>query len=257
MKKGEKKGQVTIFIILAIIIVGLVAVIYMFYPQIRSTFITEAKNPQAFMDSCLEEDLEELVDIISSHGGYYEPEFSYLYKDTEIAYLCYTNEYYVTCIVQEPMLKQTIEIEIREQIEPKVSTCLDEMQKDFRARGYQVSVQKGSTEVELLPKRVIVTSNSAVTLSKEATDVYDKISVSLNNNVYELISIANSILTFETTLGRAEPTLYMDNYRDLKVERLKQSDGTAIYILTDLNNQKIFQFASRSVAWPPGYSNEE
>ena len=48
----------------------------------------------------------------------------------------------------------------------------------------------------------------------------------------------------------------MNYYRDLKVEKLKQSEGTTVYILTDLNNNKKFQFASRSMAWKPGLSWE-
>ena len=45
----------------------------------------------------------------------------------------------------------------------------------------------------------------------------------------------------------------MNYYHDLNVEKKKQSDGSTIYILTDRNNENKFQFASRSVAWPPGY----
>jgi hypothetical protein len=48
----------------------------------------------------------------------------------------------------------------------------------------------------------------------------------------------------------------MNYYHDLKVEKKKQLDGTNIYILTDRNNENKFQFASRSVAWPPGYGAE-
>ena len=75
----------------------------------------------------------------------------------------------------------------------------------------------------------------------------------LNNNLYELVSITNSILNWESKYGDAETTVYMNYYHDLKVEKMKQSEGTTVYILTDKNNENKFQFASRSVAWPPGY----
>ena len=46
----------------------------------------------------------------------------------------------------------------------------------------------------------------------------------------------------------------MNYYHDLKVEKNKQTDGSTIYILTERDTENKFQFASRSVAWPPGIS---
>ena len=42
-------------------------------------------------------------------------------------------------------------------------------------------------------------------------------------------------------------------YPGVKVEKYKQEDGTTVYILTDRNTNDKFQFAVRSLAWPPGY----
>jgi len=75
----------------------------------------------------------------------------------------------------------------------------------------------------------------------------------VNNNIYELSAIAESILNSEADYGDVEVTVYMDYYTDLKVEKQKQSEGTTIYILTDRNTGDKFQFASRSIVWPPGY----
>ena len=65
----KKRGQVTIFIILAVFIVADTAVIYSFYPQIRSAFVTDLKNPGAFIEECLREDLENAVELIRIQGG--------------------------------------------------------------------------------------------------------------------------------------------------------------------------------------------
>ena len=45
----------------------------------------------------------------------------------------------------------------------------------------------------------------------------------------------------------------MTYYPWLKVEKILRDDGTKIYILTDRNTGDKFEFAVRSVAWPPGY----
>ena len=250
---SSKRSQVTIFIIIGILIILMGVLVYMFYPEIKTTIIPESKNPTSFIQSCIEKDIEDVVDKLSSQGGYLEPVNYFLYQDSKIGYLCYTNEYYETCVMQQPLLKKYIEDEIRDAINDKVDACFDSLVQSYEEDNYQVNLQKGDIIVELLPKRIVVTLDSSLSLTKESSENYEKFVVILNNNLYELVSIANSILEWEATYGDAETTLYMDYYHDLKVEKMQQSDGTTIYILTDRNNQNKFQFASRSVAWPPGY----
>ena len=253
---NKKRGQVTIFIIIAIVIIGLGILLYSFYPSIRSTFISEIKNPQAFVQDCLEDEIEEVVDELSLHGGQIDPESFYLYQGNKIRYLCYTGDYYETCVVQEPMLKESIEEEIKNAISAKASECFEDLKKSYQDKGYSVTLSQGNMGIELLPKRVVATFNNTFILRKDTTETYESFRVVINNNIYELVGITNSIINFESSLGNVDVTTYMDWYPDLKAEKMTQSDGTKIFILTDRNTNKKFQFASRSIAWPPGYSNE-
>ena len=246
-------GQVTIFIILAIVIVAIGILAYMFYPQIKSTLGFGPKNPSAYIQSCIEEDIENVVEKLSLQGGSLSPQHYIIYNNEKVEYLCYTDEYYKTCVMQQPMLKEHIESEIENEIKSKANDCFDSMKKSYEKKGYTVNLKQGTMDVELLPKRIVSTFNYSLTLAKEGSEKYDSFKVVLNNNLYELVSIANSILNSEAHYGDTETTVYMNYYHDLKVEKKKQSDGSTIYILTDRNNQKKFQFASRSVAWPPGF----
>jgi hypothetical protein len=155
--------------------------------------------------------------------------------------------------MQEPMLKEHIESEIENALSQKATECFNDLERSYRGQGYQVTLNRGDMNVELLPKRVVMSFDSSLTLTKGGSETYDNFRVLLNNNLYELIGITISILNMEATFGDAETTTYMNYYHDLKVEKQKQSEGTTIYILTDLNNEKKFQFASRSIAWSPGY----
>jgi hypothetical protein len=109
------------------------------------------------------------------------------------------------------------------------------------------------TNVELLPKRVVTSFDYVLTVSRAQTDRYEDFGVILNNNLYELISIANSIIEWEAVSGDVDPKTYMAFYPDLKVEKNLRDDGTYIYILTDRNIGNKFQFASRSLVSLPGY----
>lgn len=116
----ENKGQVTIFIIIAIFVVAIGVLIYTLSPQIRTGIQKETKNPEEFIQTCLEEEIEDAVKTLSPQGGSIEPVHYILYQDERIEYLCYTNEELRTCVVQQPLLKQHIESEIEEEIKDDV-----------------------------------------------------------------------------------------------------------------------------------------
>lgn len=251
---NSKRGQITIFIIIAMIIIILGILIYLFYPEIKTTLGFQVENPSVFIQECIEKDVEDAIKLLSSQGGSINPKHYILYKDEKIEYLCYTPKYYITCTVQQPMLKSHIESEIIKQIEEKSKKCFDDLEESYKKKNYDVDLKRGDEKVELLPNQIVITFENPITLTKgEDSEEYGSFSVVVNNNLYELISIANSILNWETTYGDSETTIYMNYYPDKKVEKKLQSDGTTIYILTNRNTGDKFQFASRSVAWPPGF----
>ncbi len=251
-KVVNKKGQLTIFVIVAIVIVALGVLVYNFFPEIKTTLGFAVNNPGSFMQECMDEELGNSVKMISSQGGSLDPVHYYLYLDEKIEYLCYTNEDYLTCVVQQPLLKQHIENEIKNAIKNKEDSCFAELRNSFQGQGYSVDLKEGNTSVELLPKRVVVTFNRQLTLTKEDSETYEKLDVVLNNNLYELMSVANSIINMEVQFGDSETTVYMNYYHNLKVEKLKQGDGTKVYILTNRDTGNKFQFATRSKVFPAG-----
>lgn len=252
-KNFNKKGQLTLFIILAIVVVVLGVLIYMFYPQIQITLGFGAKSPTEFIQLCLEDEIQNNIEELSIHGGSLNPEHYFLYGGEKIEYLCYTEKDYETCVMQQPFLRQHIEEELKNSVEDSSRQCFEKLKESYEGQGYTTKLIFGETDLRLFPNRVVVNFNHTLTLTKEDSERYTEFSMVLNNNLYELVSIAISILNFEATYGDSETTLYMNFYHDLKVEKKKQSDGTTIYILTNRDSGEKFQFASRSIAWPSGY----
>ncbi len=251
----NKRGQVTLFIILAIILVGIVALFYFMFPRIKTTFETQIQNPETLLQNCLKDKIEDTVNTISLQGGSINPELFYLYQGNKVRYLCYTEEYYAPCVMQQVFLEEQIETEIKNEIQAEANSCFDRLEESFKSSGYDVELTRGELKVDLLPKIVLVTFNNKLVLSRGgSSQVKEKFDIILDNNLYELAGISGSILEWETQYGDTETTLYMTYYRDLRVEKKKQDDGTTVYILTNKKNQNKFQFASRSVPWPPGYA---
>jgi hypothetical protein len=253
-KRLNKKGQVTIFIIIAILVVALGVLIYMFYPKIISRTTTETTNPSTFIQECMQDKIQNTVDTLSLQGGSVNPTFYYTYGKDNIEYLCYTNQYYRPCVVQQPMLIQHIQSEIQKEIKNDTISCFDSMKKSYENKGYQVDMKSGNTTVELLPEKIVTTFGYELVLTKGEAAKYQDFKITLDNNLYELAGIANSIINWETQYGDAEVTTYMNYYHNLKVEKQKQLDETTIYILTNRDNGNKFQFASRSYPFPPGIS---
>lgn len=257
--RTQKKAQVTIFVIVAIVIVVLALVFYFFSPEIKSVLgVGSLTIPSDYLQSCMEKEIKDQTKLIASQGGVLEPEFYLLNKGEKLRYLCYSSQPYLQCVVQEPMLLETFEEEVRKAINEREKKCFDDLKKDYQRKGYDVQITNGETEVDMLPKNIMVTFNKKIVVSKEDTFSYDTTKIIVqNNNLYELISIANSIVQWETNYGDSETTLYMDYYPHIKVEKDKKTDGSTVYIITDRNTGDKFQFASRSVAWPAGYGMNE
>jgi hypothetical protein len=228
-------------------------------PESDITTVFDEKNPNAFIQTCLEDKIIDTIEIVSLQGGSIAPEHYFTYNNINIEYLCYTNQNIgevvdPACVIQQPLLKQHIESEIEDEIKEDVRSCFIALKESYEEKNYNVNLGPGITTVELLPKRVVASFNYVLTVSRAQTDRYDSFSVILNNNLYELISIANSIIEWEVIEGEADPRIYMALYNDfLIVERNPRDDGTNIYVLTDKNTEDKFQLASRSWVSLPGH----
>lgn len=247
-----KKAQVTLFVLIALLIVGIVLVILL-WPSIKTTFVKEI-NPEEYIKSCTAQYVEEAIDLASKSGGSIYPVHTVSFQGQQVEYLCYTNEYYKTCVMQQPLLKQHVEYEVVNYIKPKVEGCVQSLQGELEKRGYTVSYKRPDVSLSIIPKNINVNVKVGMTLTKEKTTTYDAVKVNVKNPIYDLIMIAGSILNFEARYGDADPLGYMFYYPNLKAQKIKQDDGTKIYILQDRESGQIFQFASRSLSWPAGYT---
>ena len=100
-----KKGQVSVFIIVAIVIVAAVLV---FFLWIRPDLLSELGGGLNF-EGCVEDVIEQSIDELAPRAGFVSPGFVYNYDGEEFTYLCYTNDYYETCTVQVPFLKNVFD----------------------------------------------------------------------------------------------------------------------------------------------------
>ena len=256
-KRESKKSQITLFVIIAIVIVA-VLIVFSIYalPKIKAYF----SNPQVSLENCFKDNIETELPKILLAGGTLNPDLYFMYEGGAVDYLCYTSEYYKTCTMQKPFIKQDIENQLKIAINANVQKCFNDYTEKLRVKGYVVSVSSENVDLNLqiLPKEIVASLNNQITAKKgEETISYtgtNLFNAKISSNVYEILMVASSILNFEARYGDSNPETYMFYYKNLKIEKKKQSDGTKIYILTDRNTDEKFKFATRSLAWPPGYA---
>lgn len=114
----NKSGQVTIFIIIAIILVAVVVLFFAFKGNLGILGLNpEISNIKGFVESCIEETGKEAILFVSSNGGYFlTPEFS---TSDGIPYYYFNGRSYIPS-------KERIENEISLYMNSLLSFCTNE-----------------------------------------------------------------------------------------------------------------------------------
>jgi hypothetical protein len=257
--KEGKRGQLTIFIIIAILIIALALLIYFLYPKMISKGGLQTSNPYTYMDTCIKEKIEETIQIVSLQGGNYivtSQNQGYFYRGEYVRFLCYSNEDFQPCVNQEPFLTEHVESEIRDAISSDLEKCLDSMVESFEKKGYDVDLEKGVPEVQILPEMVYTKFNCKLTLVKGGeSQKYEDFGIKTNSNLYEMLEVVKNIIIWEMNVGDSIPEAYMELNPYLKVEKKRKENEIKLYMITDRNTGEVFRFATRSFAAPVGFAS--
>ena len=249
-KMKLKKGQVSIFIILGILIV--LVLLILFSRDAGFDTIFAKQSPYQEIEGCAQTAIQEGLDILMLQGGVIESENYFMYEGKKIDYVCYSENEYENCIMQKPILTNTIRDELVKYSTPKIKSCLNSVKSSLEGRGYSVVMRDPEIVIDLVPDNVLVDMNLGLRIEKTGVESFDHIRTGIKSKIYNFALITSSISQWETRYGDSETLNYMLYYPSLKVEKKKQSEGTTIYILTDRDSNEKFYFASRSIAVPAG-----
>jgi len=246
---NARRGQVTIFVILAIVVIAVIIVMFAF-PQVN--VFSSSVNPGAYLKSCIEPEINKIKNTLSVQGGYSSPTNYAMYKDLKLQYLCYTSEFYKPCMIQQPLLVKHVQDEMKRYIEPRAKQCLEDLKDQYERKGYEVRSGTSAINVSVVSEKIIVDFIAPLTISKEETQTFQKFAVSVDSSWYNLLITSINILQYESIYGDSETGLYISYYPNLKIEKTRRDDGSTIYQLSDVISEDKFAFATRSLVWPQG-----
>lgn len=249
----DKRGQVTIFVILGLIIVVTGIIIYFLISGVPTALTNDLiENPKLFIKECVEEDFINLIENISYGGGSLNPEGYKKYNGNKVQLLCATSAPALLCNIQKINLGESIEGELGKEIEGKIDSCFNELNEILEKKGYVVKLDKKEFIVEINAYGVELLSNTSLTISKEESKQFNNFNMEFNSKLYEMVGITEGILSFETIVGDANVYDFMVAYPDYIISKYRANDETKIYIIKNKNTKELFQFASKSVYYPAG-----
>lgn len=245
----EKRGQVAIFVIVAmVIIIGVIA--FVAYPSVK-VFVGDV-NPQVYLRDCVEKDLNSILQKVTMQGGNVQPDNYLTYQDSQIQYLCYTSEFYKPCVVQQPLLVRHVENEIASALMPKAEQCVTSLKELYDRKGYKVSGAVEEVNASFVPGTFEIIIYAPLTIAKDNVQTFQSFSISRSSQMYDLLITATDIVHSESIVGDSETLTYINYYPNLKIEKTKYGSDT-IYKLSNVVSDESFTFASRSLVWPEGY----
>jgi len=185
----RKRAQVTIFIILAILIVGAIAGIFMFKDRIFSeqqypSDILQIKN---FVEDCLETTAENSLIRIGERGGYF-----LIFDEPSIEGRI---PYYLEGNKKSIPTKQEIELNLAGFVREELSFCILNF-KDFR-EDFVIEHSLNKVETNILQGKTSFSLEYPITINKRGTETAYQLkdfSIDISVNLEKISSVANKII---------------------------------------------------------------
>ncbi len=252
IKLFNKHGQITIFIIFALIIIVIILIFFLLkkYPE---TEVMDDNNPQAYIESCLRESVDDALKALSPQGGDIEPKGSVLFFGIERTHLCYNNIFYEKCINQRPLLVEHIETEITNYITPLISKCFWNLESRL-GRRYEIETGEMKITTRLHPKQVVVEIDKEFKMIRGTNIRYfNHFRMNMIYPIYDFAKIATEIANQEAQYCHFDELGYMILYPEYDISSTITGESNTIYTIRERATNKEFTFATKSCFLPAGF----
>jgi hypothetical protein len=211
----KKRGQSTIFIIVGIVIVLIVA-LYIIGTQTKiippllggGSAVDQMSDIETHITECLEEIGDDYLTQLGLQGGYLSiPADSYrMYNDSTVSYLCYNQINSATCS-NRMLTVAHMEQELEDTVSSALETCINvhDYSKDITA-----VAESWVLEVEIYQSTVDFLLTYPVEIAKEDETIKeDEFTFSFNVPLGELYDVSMDVVNQEASIGDFDQLIYM------------------------------------------------
>ena len=260
-EKMSVRGQLTIFVIMAILLVASVALVFSLTKSSVTPGISASEDPAGFIRTCAEESASQAEKLLLEHSGFIDPNggSSFVnYNNNLIAWMCYTPNYDDLCTNKHPMLRAEIEKQIYNYIKPKIDSCFSQMKSELSRYDYKDETQL-NLSVQLLPNIIKINIGKKISYVKDnqkvtAEDFDSRVNSPLFNFVLDSIEIANQEVNCNCPEDSCNADILRMNADDPRFEINKPaytSTGMEVYSIAERLSGKQIQFALRNCVKAP------
>lgn len=253
-KKQDKRAQVTILVIIALIIVVAIALIFSVMKK-SSPIISASDDPKGYMEKCIKDSLEKSSKIIIESNGYENKNDNYiLYNGEKVPYLCKSSMFYYPCINQEPMLIEKIRKQILDKTKKDAEECFNKLVKALENKNNKVVLSSNSNiEIVFSSNKLYAYIYRRLSIQKEEDyRVIDSFSGEIQSSLYNLFNTARQIVNYESTLCEFNNDNWMANFGDISIKKFIASEGTKVYTITDKVTEQEINIAVKGCVMPAG-----
>lgn len=200
-----KRGQVTIFIILAIVIAGAIGAYFMLRENHGQSVPQDLKPAYDYYVSCLKSTTQDGIALLGQQGGHikipiFEPGSAYMPFSSQLDFLGQPVPYWMyvsgnNLLKEDVPTKQDMEKELSTYVSDRVKDCDF---SDFEAQGYLIYVDDGSAKVKINDLSVDVSVSNKVTIFKgEESAVVQSHDFSIKSKLGKFYDMALKVYNYE------------------------------------------------------------
>ncbi|MEW6063459.1 MAG: hypothetical protein AB1571_03785 [Nanoarchaeota archaeon] len=243
-----KRGQVTLFIILGIVILVVIALIFglrniMGIGIGDDRFLSLKMGPLADdLNKCIKEKANNGIVLIGKQGGTLKPIKYRLYNGNKVNYLCYNLIGDERCS-NRMVLLSNMEKELNDYLQFELANCVD-TRALAKKLFYKVTVGRLSVDTKILRDNVVVNVKYPITISKGSAALsQEDFSQAISRPLGDLYNTVYDIVDSEASSGQFLQLPYMLAKRGSVEINVDKPYPDKVYILNKKNDNYIFQFA--------------
>ncbi len=228
----KRKGQVTIFIILAILIVGGVIAYFLLRPSNVSSLPKNMQPVYEYYQSCLEQHTRQGISLLGEQAGYiyvndleFVPGSSYMPFSSQLDFFGQPVPYWMYVSGNNILAKQkptlsSMENELERYLEENLDNCDF---SEYYAQGYDVYFEKGSVQLQINEGTVDVLIDSPFRIDfEEQTATVNTQEFSVSSKLGKFYNLASDVFEHEMT------TSFLENYAVDVMRLYAPVDGTEL-----------------------------
>jgi len=243
-----KRGQVSIFAIIGIVLVLLVAMFFFAKNQFGvfsnpTSFLSDKSKPiEMDLKKCVTDVTKKNLEMYSKQGGDFAPTNYKYYESRAVKYYCVSIPGKKTCMNIMPGFSELVS-RLNKKIQDEVNTCVD---KELLTNGFGYKVEVGNltTKTTALGNGLSVKAHYDVTITKgEMKQKVHDVNVNFDAPLEEIYKVTLDIVNSEANVGFFEQLLYMLQKRGQYMINVDKPYPDKIYKIMKRGSSFEFWFA--------------